>query len=300
MLISKNVKIKWNSKIKKHYVNLGYTFTKMGDSFDVDVKDLTHGSSVRIMVKCDYCGREYEITYDSYVRLKQKQNNTDCCDNPNCTAIKSSESLLQKYGTSNIREIPNVNEKIEKTNLKKYGCANPFGNKSIQNKIKYTNRSKYGCDVPTQNSSIVQKSKKTCIEKYWVDNYSKTAEFRESMRGSNSPVYKGNNVQHERTERNLPEYRDWRKAVFARDNYTCQHCGKKNGFGESIYLECHHLNCFKDFECQRLDVDNGITLCKQCHMLFHSLYGKKHTTKEQFEEFQNNNDNNTNEKNMLN
>ena len=44
MLISKTAFVKWNSKNKKHYVDLGYTFTKMGDEFEVNVEDLTSGS----------------------------------------------------------------------------------------------------------------------------------------------------------------------------------------------------------------------------------------------------------------
>lgn len=59
MLISKTVLIKWNAKTKKHYVSLGYEFTKMGDSFEVNVNDLTLGSNVLVDVKCDYCGKNY-------------------------------------------------------------------------------------------------------------------------------------------------------------------------------------------------------------------------------------------------
>lgn len=37
----------------------------------------------------------------------------------------------------------------------------------------------------------------------------------------------------------------------------------------------------------RIDVNNGITFCKDCHNLFHSMYGKKNVTKTQVEEFLN-------------
>lgn len=33
MLKETLVEVKWNAKIKKHYVDLGYEFTKMGDTF---------------------------------------------------------------------------------------------------------------------------------------------------------------------------------------------------------------------------------------------------------------------------
>ena len=41
MLLTKYVTLKWNSKIYKHYVDLGYTYTKMNDEFEVYIDDLT-------------------------------------------------------------------------------------------------------------------------------------------------------------------------------------------------------------------------------------------------------------------
>ena len=77
------------------------------------------------------------------------------------------------------------------------------------------------------------------------------------------------------------EYRNWIKGVFRRDNYTCQICGDST----SCNLSPHHLNGYDNFKDQRIDVDNGITLCKDCHKAFHHEYGYGGNTKEQFEEF---------------
>lgn len=52
----------------------------------------------------------------------------------------------------------------------------------------------------------------------------------------------------------------WRKAVYKRDGYACQKCGKR-GRG----LQAHHIKPFIDFPDLRLDVSNGITLCLDCH-----------------------------------
>lgn len=85
--------------------------------------------------------------------------------------------------------------------------------------------------------------------------------------------------------KNTPEYREWRKAVFKRDNYTCQCCGKK-----SKKLEAHHKYNYAEYPELRLDVDNGITLCENCHSInipgsFHSIYTQYHNTPEQLEEY---------------
>lgn len=72
------------------------------------------------------------------------------------------------------------------------------------------------------------------------------------------------------------EYKRWRKAVFERDNYTCQMCGKR---GE--YLQADHIMPWALFPELRYDVDNGRTLCIPCHKTTPN-YMNRWVTKEQF------------------
>lgn len=65
-------------------------------------------------------------------------------------------------------------------------------------------------------------------------------------------------------------YKDWRRNVFERDEYTCNKCLKIGG-----NLEAHHIKSFKDHKDLRYDVDNGITLCKKCHKEIHKKKGIK-------------------------
>lgn len=67
---------------------------------------------------------------------------------------------------------------------------------------------------------------------------------------------------------------DWRKAVFERDNYTCQHCGARNGQGHKIILNADHIKPFSLFPESRFDLDNGQTLCVPCHKAT-PTYGRK-------------------------
>jgi hypothetical protein len=59
------------------------------------------------------------------------------------------------------------------------------------------------------------------------------------------------------------KYRQWRESVLKRDNYVCKKCGS------NLNLEAHHIKKFSEYENERYNIDNGITLCKQCHVQLH-------------------------------
>lgn len=87
--------------------------------------------------------------------------------------------------------------------------------------------------------------------------------------GEKSHLWKGGKTKRSVIERTRAKYRHWRTAVFERDNYTCQYCGKKNGFGKRIYLNAHHVELFSENKGKRFKLSNGITLCKDCHITQH-------------------------------
>ena len=61
------------------------------------------------------------------------------------------------------------------------------------------------------------------------------------------------------TIRKSIEYRLWRESVFERDNWTCIWCGEKG------YVEADHIKPFALFPELRFAIDNGRTLCIDCH-----------------------------------
>ena len=81
------------------------------------------------------------------------------------------------------------------------------------------------------------------------------------MMGKNS---KGGISPKNKRIRNSIEMRLWREAVFARDGWTCQECGQWGG-----YLNAHHIKPFSKFPELRTAIENGITLCKNCHIKKH-------------------------------
>lgn len=71
---------------------------------------------------------------------------------------------------------------------------------------------------------------------------------------------------------------EWRLNVFKRDNYTCVRCGDEKGGN----LNAHHLNGYNWDVENRLNLDNGTTLCDYCHSDFHKQYGYGNNTMDQF------------------
>ena len=61
------------------------------------------------------------------------------------------------------------------------------------------------------------------------------------------------------------EYMKWRRDVFIKDEYICQKCGQK-----CIEIVAHHIKSFTYFPKLRIDINNGQTLCKDCHIKLHS------------------------------
>ena len=99
----------------------------------------------------------------------------------------------------------------------------------------------------------------------------------------NHPRYNENITEEERIKRRkLKENVIWRNNVMKRDKYTCQVCKQYGG-----KLEAHHLNGYHWDVEHRLDINNGVTLCKKCHKDFHKKYTNYNNTKEQFIEYVN-------------
>lgn len=73
------------------------------------------------------------------------------------------------------------------------------------------------------------------------------------------------NLIKENTRKDSINMREWRCAVLKRDGYKCVKCGSQKE------LQTHHIiHVADDPEGKHIfEVDNGITLCKECHMKEH-------------------------------
>jgi len=137
-------------------------------------------------------------------------------------------------------------------------------------------------EMSFQNKSIHTGKKRSKIAKFRMK--SNHADFSREKH----PQWKGGIKSLELEIRKLSNYVIWRKKVFERDNYTCQNCEQ---YG--VRLEAHHIKSFKELYTEFLkeynqfssiedketlirlatnwqpfwDIENGKTLCKDCHIL---------------------------------
>ena len=111
------------------------------------------------------------------------------------------------------------------------------------------------------------------------------SKIRKTKIGEKNPRWKGGITPSRKLLRQSLYYKEWRRNVFARDNFTCQSCGVKDKT-----IQAHHVYPVSaiikdniesilgmDFSVEILsEIDNGITLCRKCHIETHRLEKLKH------------------------
>lgn len=98
-----------------------------------------------------------------------------------------------------------------------------------------------------------------------------------------SQFFEWEETQAAKKIRNLPAYRKWKLAVLARDGRACQGCGSHSTSSNPLHV--HHLQSFASILAEHRpinvdeaesyaalwDINNGITLCGECHRKTHTL-----------------------------
>jgi hypothetical protein len=80
------------------------------------------------------------------------------------------------------------------------------------------------------------------------------------LRGINHWNWQGGISNINENIRKSTEYKLWRQAVLERDNFTCIWCYSKEELGVD------HIKPFALYPELRFAIDNGRTLCNECHL----------------------------------
>ena len=80
------------------------------------------------------------------------------------------DSMIDKYGTTNVMAIPEIREQIEATCLDKFGSKSPLGNAEVLQKIADTLMANHGVTAPFQSAEIREKANQTFIRNHGTEN----------------------------------------------------------------------------------------------------------------------------------
>ncbi len=97
---------------------------------------------------------------------------------------------------------------------------------------------------------------KECRLKGWLQSDKRKAELSKRFLGEKNYFWKGGLAK---------KYEEWRKKVYKRDNFTCGVCKYDKGGT----LNAHHILPKKTYPEYKYELWNGITVCKDCHIMLH-------------------------------
>jgi len=83
------------------------------------------------------------------------------------------------------------------------------------------------------------------------------------IRGSKNPNWKGGLTSHDQILRSRVEFKNWKKDVFICNSHICFMCKSKE------QLIAHHKKDFKNNRKLRYAVNNGVIVCRACHLKIH-------------------------------
>ena len=76
MLLSETIEVRVAEANMKHFKSLGYDFQKKGDIITISVCDLLPTSRIKVLLRCDDCGVEFEREWYNY---KNRKADCDLC-----------------------------------------------------------------------------------------------------------------------------------------------------------------------------------------------------------------------------
>jgi 5-methylcytosine-specific restriction endonuclease McrA len=190
--------------------------------------------------------------------LKQKYCTVKCgCG---ATALQRGEKTRKKQYPIILGKCKKCNNDIVIKNSSFDKPTRQFCSKSC--KISVNNSNRVWKEESKQKIGKANRGKKRSLEV-------RMKQSKES-KGSRAPNWQGGITPENRRIRNSIEYKLWREAVFKRDNYLCVWGGKEHG----NKLHADHIKTFALYPELRFAIDNGRTLCVECHKKTDSYGGK--------------------------
>lgn len=277
--------------------------------------------NTKIVFRCSECGKEFERTYGNIIKPDRNKVCKECCKRHKKSKIFTLDEVREKIESKGLKLLSeNYNGETSdivvmcscgKVYITTYASIRNSGRTDgickCKECAKYYNRNYFRMsfeDVKeyfNKNDCVLLSSKEEYINIFSEFRFiarcghehtttfqsfknSKHKICKECIKkvnsGKNAYNWNGGYDSESIRFRKTYEFKQWVKSVYKRDNYICQCCYKKG-----VKLNAHHLNGYNwDIE-NRTNVDNGITLCEDCHNDFHNMYGRGNNTEAQFKDW---------------
>jgi hypothetical protein len=184
---------------------------------------------------CMLCNMEYDVVLASL----RKENGCFCCK----SCAMSKDLVGQKFGRLLVLE----KHSISKNRTNKYLCLCDCQNTCVVFSTDLRSKKIISCGC-YRNELLIHNNKLNC------------GELAPNWKGGVTPQ---NKIDRDKITQQL------NPLVRERDGETCQKCSQHKG-----WLEVHHIFDFGTYQELRFEINNLITLCKNCHDDFHSVYSR--------------------------
>jgi hypothetical protein len=145
---------------------------------------------------------------------------------------------------------------VTKEKLRAKATARPSPLKGIPSGRTPWNKGRHWTSEERQRISLIHKGKPLSKLHRQAIGRSLIGKFA----GPKNPAWRGGTSTTRQKFMNSAGYKEWRNAVFVRDDYRCLDCGNRTG-----PLNAHHIYPWAFYPRLRLMLENGITLCVECH-----------------------------------
>ena len=186
-------------------------------------------------------------------------------------SLKDRAIQLYKNGYNTV-DIKNILKKPHKTTIGDW--INDAGIKIIHKDPRWHSKEirNKALELYKQGYSLKEVANKVKVSAFrtianWVKcaNLSRRCGPRKGRKGSLGNNWRGGISSENQIIRGSEENTNWRLTILESDNFTCVSCGQTGG-----YLHVHHILMFSKYPQMRFVLENGVTLCKNCHRKLHT------------------------------